>query len=216
MLLQLPLKLRGCHGSPLSAETPAFIPGDTPIKQSEGQHPKFESEHLEMDGINAAIYDPIDASGTGTASVSNETSNNQLPATENPGNVERCDFCDTTGRILDCCRTSRARRPCTTCTRLAELFTQDYRKQQECIEDLKHKLEQQNRETLDERYTRLHVEKNRRIEQLKEETMKVEQEDAELRADAEKRQWELKALNMEIRRLQPVQLFFIKERKGKK
>jgi chromosome segregation ATPase len=100
---------------------------------------------------------------------------------------------------------------------LDQLFTRENKKHENEVATLRGKLRRLEEESPEKKFTRLCVEKNAKIDRLKNEVEKMNKEDESLKAENNELEKTLKKLEMEVKKAQPAAEFTIKEKKkGKK
>ncbi|KAI4628401.1 hypothetical protein J4E83_002951 [Alternaria metachromatica] len=126
-----------------------------------------------------------------------------------------CAFCTSIGRILNCCQARMNPRSCPQCAKLGQHFTRKDTKHTEELAALRDKVRELEEETPEQRFNRLSVEKNIKIDGLKAEVEKVNKEDESLKAKNDELEKKLKVLEADIKKSQPAAEFTIKEKKKK-
>ncbi|KAF2848181.1 hypothetical protein T440DRAFT_470524 [Plenodomus tracheiphilus IPT5] len=174
--------------SQLRAEASIFIPSNKMPKEDDGYCLQLEGTFPDNNTAVPLPPTPLEKHSIGVKTAKQAS---RSPSDPSPSLQNRCD-------------------------NMHQFFIKKPPKTDDTIEVLRQRLEQHDRETADANYNKLHVEKNGKIKQLREGIAKVKQEEQELRTDVEERGKILKALELEIRKLQPVQFFVVKEQKGKK
>ncbi|KAI4933042.1 hypothetical protein J4E85_003445 [Alternaria conjuncta] len=101
------------------------------------------------------------------------------------------------------------------CAELGQHFTRQDTKQTEELAALRDKVRELEEETPEQRFNRLSVEKNTKIDGLKAEVEKVNKKDESLKAKNDELEKKLKVLEADIKNLQPAAEFTIKEKKKK-
>jgi phage terminase large subunit GpA-like protein len=105
--------------------------------------------------------------------------------------------------------------PCPHCDELSQLFTRKTEEHKDEIATLHDKLQRLEEESPEQKFTRLCVEKNMKIDGLKAEVEKINKEDDSLRAENKGLEKKLKVLEADIKKLQPSAAFTVKEKKTK-
>jgi len=126
-----------------------------------------------------------------------------------------CAFCTSIGRILNCCQDRMNPRSCPQCAKLGQYFTREDTKHTEELAALRDKVRELEEETPEQRFNRLSVEKNMKIDGLEAEVEKINKEDESLKAENKKLEKKLKMLEADIKKLQPPAEFTVKEKKTK-
>jgi cell division protein FtsB len=109
-------------------------------------------------------------------------------------------------------------RSCPHCAELGQHFTRKNEKHTEDLASLRDKVRQLEEETPEQRFNRLYVEKNKKVDGLKVEVEKINKEDESLKAENKELEKKLKMLEAEIKKLQLPAEFTVKQKrtKGKK
>ncbi|KAI4937486.1 uncharacterized protein J4E92_002217 [Alternaria infectoria] len=126
-----------------------------------------------------------------------------------------CTFCDSLDQPLQCCQSLTLSHPCPHCDELSQLFTRKTEEHKDEIATLQDKLQRLEKESLEQKFTRLCDEKNTKIDMLKREVEKINKEDESLKAENKELEKKLKMLEAEINKLQPPAAFTVKEKKTK-
>ena len=126
-----------------------------------------------------------------------------------------CTFCGSLDQPLQCCRTLTLLHPCPHCDELSQLFTHKTEEHKDELATLHDKLQRLEEESPGQKFTRLCVEKNMKIDGLKAKVEQINKEDESLKGENKGLEKKLKELEAEIKKLQPPAAFTIKEKKTK-
>ncbi|KAI4920109.1 hypothetical protein J4E90_002249 [Alternaria incomplexa] len=96
-----------------------------------------------------------------------------------------------------------------------QLFNRKTNEHKDEIATLHEKLQRLEKESPEQKFTRLCGEKNTKIDGLKAEVEKINKEDESLKVENDELEKKLKELEAEIKKLQPPATFTVKEKKTK-
>jgi hypothetical protein len=129
--------------------------------------------------------------------------------------INDCALCISLGQILDCCAsaTGPRPRPCSHCAEVGRLIAQEKRKHDDAVIALQARMKQLETVSPEEKYERLCIEKNMKIEAFKMQKKEINKEDDMLKAEIEGQENALRILEDKIKKVQPAAQFTIKEGK---
>ncbi|KAI4617650.1 uncharacterized protein J4E87_008286 [Alternaria ethzedia] len=179
---------------------------------------RFSSQPIATPSLNDEQHDTVKPDDhyptTAISQVSPYASQSSSELTDIKTDTD-CAFCTSIGRILNCCQDRMNPRSCPQCAKLGQHFTRKDTKHNEEVGALRDKVRELEEETPEQRFNRLSVEKNTKIDGLKAEVEKINKEDESLKAESDELEKKLKVLEADIKKLQPAVEFTIKQKKTK-